>query len=287
MRKGLFMRTILIPTDFSDNALHALVYAQELYKCVRTEFYILHAYADKVYGEFKNSTVEERKKLQKEVKIETEKKLQKLIEQVEGTPPNPMHKFHVVASFDSLVDAVNDFVNQQNIDLVVMGTKGETSHNKTIFGSYTIQLFKYVTCPVLAIPAEAEYRPPRKIVFPTDFMVPYKRRELRLLENLAGNFKSEIHLLYISDFNVLSDRQVDNRLFLKETLKKAYLFFETTETKNKVEAIMDYILSNDIDLLTMVNSRHSLFEDMLYRSSIDELGMKVKIPFLVMQNLPR
>ena len=281
------MRTVLIPTDFSENALHALVYAQELYKCVRTEFYILHAYADQVYGGFKTSTVDERKKMEKEVRIETEKKLKKLIDGVAGVPPNPLHKFSSVASFNSLVDAVNDFVNQQNIDLVVMGTKGETSHNKTIFGSYTIQLFKYVTCPVLAIPAEAKYRQPKRIVFPTDFMVPYKRRELKLLGDLAGSFKSEIHFLYISDFNVLSDRQVDNRLFLKESLKKAYLFFETTETKNKVEAIMEYIVKHQADMLTMVNSRHSLFEDMLYRSSIDELGMKVKIPFLVMQNLPR
>lgn len=281
------MRTILIPTDFSENALHALGYAQELYKCVRTEFFILHAYANEVYGDFKNSTTEDRKKREKEVRMETEKKLKNLIDKVEGSHPNPLHKFTAVASFDSLVDAVNDFVNQQNIDLVVMGTKGETSHNKTIFGSYTIQLFKYVTCPVLAIPEEVEYKQPKKIAFPTDFMVPYKRRELKLLGDLAGSFKSEIHFLYISDFNVMSERQVDNRLFLKESLKKAYLFFDTTGTKNKVEAIMDYILKNKIDVLTMVNSRHSLFEDMLYRSSIDELGMNVKIPFLVMQNLPR
>ena len=48
------MRTVLIPTDFSKNALHALQYAQELYKCERACFFVLHAYADEVYGEFKN-----------------------------------------------------------------------------------------------------------------------------------------------------------------------------------------------------------------------------------------
>jgi hypothetical protein len=37
----------------------------------------------------------------------------------------------------------------------------------------------------------------------------------------------------------------------------------------------------------MVNSRHSFFEDMLYRSTVDLLGLKVGIPFLVMQNLNR
>ena len=281
------MRTVLIPTDFSENALHALAYAQELFKCKRTEFYILHAFADQVYGKFKNNSVEERKKTEQDVRKQTEKKLGELVQQVLGEPPNPLHKFETIAAFDSLVDAVNDFVNQYNIDLVVMGTKGETSDNTTIFGSYTIQVFKYVTCPVLAVPEGGTYQPPKTILFPTDYMLPYKRRELKLLGDLAADFKSEIHCLYISDFEVLSDRQVDNRLFLKDSLSRAYVSFETHPIKNKVEAILDYIASRNVGLLTMVNSRHSFFEDMLYQSSIDKLGLKIKIPFLVMQNLPR
>lgn len=32
------MKTVLIPTDFSKNALHALQYAQELFKCERACF---------------------------------------------------------------------------------------------------------------------------------------------------------------------------------------------------------------------------------------------------------
>lgn len=281
------MRTILVPIDFSENSLHALGYAQELFKCTRTNFYILHAYADAVYKKLLRPTAEERKGIEKEAKSRTEKRLGEIINQIEGIPKNPLHKFEPIASFDSLVDATNDFVNQFDIDLVVMGTKGETSHNKTIFGSYTIQVFKYVTCPVLAIPAEVQFKNPKKVLFPTDYMIPYKRREIRLLYDLAREYKSEMHFLYISDFEVLNERQIDNRLFLKGELTKGYLFFETTQTQNKVKAILEYIADNDVDILTMVNSRHSMFEDMLYRSSIDELGMKVKIPFLVMQNLPR
>ncbi len=49
------MRTILIPTDFSNNAMHAIEYALQLYKCERTNFYFLHAYADEVYGPFKKN----------------------------------------------------------------------------------------------------------------------------------------------------------------------------------------------------------------------------------------
>ena len=49
---------------------------------------------------------------------------------------------------------VNYMMLEMNIDLVIMGTKGETSDHNTTFGSYTIEVFKYVKCPVLAIPED-------------------------------------------------------------------------------------------------------------------------------------
>ncbi|WP_350285335.1 universal stress protein [uncultured Croceitalea sp.] len=281
------MRTILIPTDFSENALQALTYAQELYKCTRAEFFLLHAFAEDVYGTYKTTTVEERKTLEQDIRQKTERKLNAIVKSITGDPPNPLHSFITIAAFDSLVDAVNDVVEKYNLDLVIMGTRGENSDHKTTFGSYTIEVFKYVKCPVLAVPAAFEYRQPKVILFPTDYMLPYKRRELKLLGELAGSFKSDIHFLYLSDFDVLSARQEDNQLFLKGNLTKAHLYFEKAPIKNRVETILDHITSKDVGMLTMVNSRHSFFEDMLYSSTIDQLGLKINIPFLVMQNLPR
>ncbi len=281
------MRTILIPTDFSENALHAIKYAQDIFKCERSRFYFLHAYADEVYGQFSSRNQADFNRAKENVKKETEKKLQKLIQDITDTPPNPLHSYESVTDFDSLVDAVNDFVNEINLDLVVMGTRGKTDDKKIAFGSHTIQVFKYVQCPVLAIPQEANYHEPKKILFPTDYMLPYKRRELKLLNGLSGAYKSVIHCLYISDFEDLSYRQLDNKRFLTESLPDAILSFERIGVKNKSEAIQEYIEQKNIDFLVMVNSRHSFLEEMLYRSTIDEIGLTTKIPFLVMQNLPR
>lgn len=280
------MRTILIPTDFSTNAMHAIIYALELYKCERTHFYFLHAYADEVYGSFKKNggETEEQKK---NIQINIEESLKKIVDELTKKHQNIKHIFEGVSAFESLVDGVNHFVNQINVDLVIMGTQGQTANKNVTFGSHTVQVFKYVQCPVLAIPENYEYQQPRKVVFPTDYMLPYKHRELKLLNTLAAEFKSEVHCLYISDFENLSYRQIDNKRFLQESLSDAYLFFERTPVKNKSEAIMEYILEKDIDLLVMVNARHSFLEDMLYRSTVDEIGLHPKIPFLVMQNLPR
>ena len=281
------MRTVLIPTDFSRNAIHAIDYALQLYKCERTNFYFLHAYADEVYGPFKSNGETSFEQQKKTIKKNVGEKLQSIIVQVKKREHNPKHSFEAIAAFDSLVDAVNDFANQINIDLIIMGTQGQTADKNITFGSHAVQVFKYVQCPVLAIPENYEYQKPKKILFPTDYMLPYKRRELKLLNTLAGDFKSEIHCLYISDFQDLSHRQIDNKRFLQEELSKGYVFFETTPVKNKAEAIMEYITKNDIQLLVMVNSRHSFLEDMLYRSTVDIIGLQPKIPFLVMQNLPR
>jgi len=281
------MRTVLIPTDFSTNAVHAMEYAIQLYKCERTKFYFLHAYADEVYGPFKKNGDEPIEVQKNVIRKNVDESLNKIVAEFIEKYHNPKHSFEAVSIFESLVDAVNDCANKINVDLVIMGTQGQTANKKITFGSHTVQVFKYVQCPVLAIPENFEYQQPKKIVFPTDYMLPYKRRELKLLNTLAAEFKSEVHCLHISDFEDLSHRQIDNKRFLQESLPNAYLFFERTPVKNKGEAIMEYISEKDIDLLVMVNARHSFLEDMLYRSTIDEIGLNPKIPFLVMQNLAR
>ena len=45
------MRKILVPTDFSENAMNALKFATELFKYDISEFYIMHAYQDDIYTE--------------------------------------------------------------------------------------------------------------------------------------------------------------------------------------------------------------------------------------------
>lgn len=277
----------MIPTDFSTNATHAIAHALQLYKCERTTFYFLHAYADDIYGPLKGKGKEVTEELKTQKRKEVDGALQEIVDGLTAKYHNPKHTYKTISAFDSLVDAVNDHTRQMNIDLVIMGTQGQTSDKKITFGSHTVQVFKYVQCPVMAIPEGYEFQQPKRIVFATDYMLPYKRRELKLLNTLAADFKSEVHCLYISDFDDLSHRQLDNRRFLQESLPNAYLFFDRRPVKNKSEVIMEYIAEKEANLLVMVNARHSFLEDMLYRSTVDEIGLNPKIPFLVMQNLPR
>ena len=281
------MRKIVVPTDFSENAFNALKYACEIFKYERSEIYVLHAFADEVYhmGNITDRNLLDKRK--DEVEQESAGLLKELLEKIKEYSPNPRHAFTAIPAFGSLIDEVNDLVNKENIDIVVMGTRGAANDRSITFGSNTLMVMKYVQCPVMAIPENYAYHPPKELLFPTNYLIPYKRRELKLLCELSGSFRSNIHLLYIDPMRNLSLRQEDNREFLKNELQKANLTFETTEEKDKTIAITKYIVHQNIDMLVMVNTRHSHLEDMLMPSTVNTLGLHIKIPFLVLQNIAR
>jgi nucleotide-binding universal stress UspA family protein len=281
------MRKIIVPTDFSDNAYNALKYACEIFKYERSEIIILHAYADEVYqrGELTDRSLFDKKK--EEIGQRSSESLKGLLKRIREYSPNPKHTIIPIAAFGSLIDEVNDLVNKGDTDVVVMGTRGAANDRSNTFGSNTLMVMKYVQCPVLAIPEDYRYHPPRELLFPSNYLIPYKRRELKLLCELTGSFRSTIHMLYIDPMKSLSLRQEDNREFLRRELSKANLVFETTEEKDKTVAITKYILHRNIDLLVMVNTRHSPLEEMLMPSTVSTLGLHIKIPFLVLQNIAR
>lgn len=281
------MKKILIPTDFSENGMNALRYAVELFKYERCDFFILHAYADEVYD---HNTVVSREifnELKERVHKDSDMALEKVLSEIKKISPNPRHEFKLLSMFGSLIDEANDLVDKENMDILIMGTRGETDDRKLTFGSNTLQVLKYVKCPLLVIPSGCSYNPPKYILFPTDYQLPFKRRELKLFSTLTKSFRSVINFLYISDFDKLSIRQEDNKYFLKKSLPNTELIFHQEAAEDLTCAINQFIESNEIDFLIMVNSRRSYLENLLDQSTIDKIGLRIKIPFLAMQNLQR
>ncbi|MHA7056277.1 universal stress protein [Aquimarina sp. M1] len=248
---------------------------------------IFHAYADEVYD---HDTLTSRKileKLKTKVHKASDRELSKIRSCIHQISPNPRHQYETISVFGTLIDEANDLVDKRNIDVVVMATRGKTDDRKSTFGSNTLQVLKYVKCPVLAIPEEYSYDPPKNILFPADYMFPFKRRELKLLNTLTKSFRSSINFLHVSKYKKLSMRQKDNKAFLKECLPDAALSFHTFYETDVTIAINKFIQENEINMVVMINSRHSYLECILYESTIDKIGLHIKIPFLTMQNLQR
>tara|TARA_B100000809_G_C15140796_1_gene533230 strand:- start:1102 stop:1947 length:846 start_codon:yes stop_codon:yes gene_type:complete len=281
------MQKVLIPTDFSETSMNAIKYAMSLLKYDKIDFTIMNAFADEVYKSTKEMSREDFEKFkntyQKNVASEFQKEIAKIIE----ASPNSKHSYNYISRFGDLVDETNEIVDTENIDLIVMGTKGKGNDKNITFGSNTLQVIKYVKCPVLAVPLGYHESFIEKILFPSDYLMSFKRRELKLVSTLAMSFGASIDFLYVSDFIKYTHRQLDNKSFLDNYFVDNKCNFLQISGKGITDSINKTVEDHKIDILVMVNQRHSYLENILYNSTIEEIGLQIKTPFLVLQNLHR
>ncbi|WP_225035128.1 universal stress protein [Winogradskyella sp. SM1960] len=281
------MLSILLPTDFSENSKNAIKYALEFFKYQKVNFYVMHAYRNEFYDHDELVSREVFESVLNKVKTESQDNLDKLVADLKQIAPNPRYTYHSISAYNTLVEEANTIADAHNIDLIVMGTKGKSNARNIVFGSQTFQVLKYVKCPVLAIPENYNNTQPQKILFPTNYLIPYKRRELKLLSVLAKSYRSEIDVVYISTSPKLSIRQEDNQSFIKDTLSPNKVNFIIEDNKKIADAITNYIKKNSIEMITMINTQHSFLEDMLFPSTIDKVSIGLDIPLLAFQNTLR
>ncbi|MEH6537186.1 MAG: universal stress protein [Psychroserpens sp.] len=281
------MLSILLPTDFSENSMNAIKYALEFFKYQKTQFYFMHAYQNEFYDHEELISRDVFEDILDGIRNESQTNLENLLNKVKEIAPNPRFTYHIISAYNTLVEEANLIAEGKNIDLIVMGTKGKSDERHIVFGSHTFQVLKYVECPVLAIPANYTNTQPKHILFPTNYLIPYKRRELKLLSVLAKSYRSVIDVLYISKSSKLSIRQEDNQVFINDTLCDNEVNFCQEDSKKIAETIKNYIKEKNIDIITMVNTQHSFLEDMLFPSIIDKVSLGLEIPLLAMQNATR
>ena len=120
-------KRILIPVDFSENALNAIHYAQHLYKNVDCDFYLLNAFHVKGYSLDNMMMVPESgEPTYERAKNQSEKGLEKLVEQLKLHSDNTKHTYHTISVFNALIEAVKNTIDKNDIDVVIMGSKGKT-----------------------------------------------------------------------------------------------------------------------------------------------------------------
>lgn len=278
-------KRILLPTDFSKNALNAVRYAVDLYSEVPCDFYFLNAFRISGYSIDSLTPPEEGDVAYESAKEEAEVGLAKLLDILELHTDNPRHQYHTIATYNSLLYAIRTSIARYDIDLVVMGTKGITGAESLIFGTNTINIMEGITeCPVLAVPEDYHYSPPRDIVFPTDYKAAYKRRELNYLLEIAKLHKAFIRVLHIKKESRLSRDQESNQELLMAILEGSDHSFHTLEDMKVHKGIGAFVESRESDMVAFINRKHTFFGKILSRPLAKELGYHYSIPLLALND---
>ena len=198
--------------------------------------------------------------------------------------PNKNHKFEIISAFNTLTDEVNELCQKKEIDFIVMGTQGATGAKQLFLGSNTVFVIRKAKVPVLVIPKNYMFRPIQKILFPSDFLYPYKKDEVYHIIKISKMHKARIILFHVWEVQDMNESQEKNKDGLLKELKNGSFEQVQVQGKKLPEALSDRINENDIDLLVMMNRNHSFFERLLLKQNIDQIGFHIQIPFLVIRD---
>tara|TARA_R110001583_G_scaffold116003_1_gene266622 strand:- start:1210 stop:2058 length:849 start_codon:yes stop_codon:yes gene_type:complete len=275
------MKRIILPTDFSDNAYNAIRYAVKLFKDVKCTFYLLHTYTPAIYqaeyvlhspGQIGLGDIYQENSLNQ---------LNELKKKVTSEFNNKNHTFMVHSAFNILVDEIVETAKKENADLVIMGTQGATGAKEIFIGTNTVHVIKRGCCPILAIPPNVEFEVPKEILFPTDFEIDYQKEQLNEIMDLSARFKSKINVMHVSSGYDLNDTQLKNKAKLDSLLGTTPHLFHEEPNQEIMTAINTFQQKKQIDILAMIQNKHTFLERLFIEPIIKKLGFHETIPFLV------
>lgn len=271
-------KKILLPTDFSDNAWNAIIYALKLYANESCDFYLLNSI------KIKGSTMSNfSSKLSSTIRKSAFKDMLELKQMIERVNANANHNFEILVSNADLKDALETAIKKHTIQMIIMGTKGASGAKEFFFGSNNVNVINKVRlCPILTIPDQFDFVEPKKIAFSTDFNRLYKEEELAPLKEITDLYNSEINIVHLNNEEHLNEVQEYNSKILENDLKDYnHHFFWIPNYGKKANDINDFIKEQKINMLAMVNYKHSFIEKITKEPVIKTIGFHPFIPFLV------
>ncbi len=242
---------ILVPIDFSENAIQAFRIALEFARKFDATIDLLHVIVEEFtlsdeFSFFSSDDSEEyRKKINDFLKKVTKQdnykaRLKKL----------------KVKSFISFGDPKNIIIrSSEDYDMLIMGAKGEGKADEKILGSITEFVINNANCPVMSVPVNIEEFSIDKFILCEDF----DQLDLETLDFFEKlNDLSSINIKFYHAVEVKDNEnnlRIHNHSTFKKLVKKKLSsdeFFYDREVKPLPDAIIDHIQKSKAPILALV-----------------------------------
>ena len=278
------MKKIAILTDFSDNAWNALFTALKLHEVKEVLFYIIHFFEPSYADVLGKKSKERLAVLYESLSKHSTAQLKAIEDYLKLHHKNPLHQFKTVSKGDDLIDGLKDFLKKNQVDLIVMGTRGATKSRDVFMGSNAVKLARKIeNYPILAVPEKHDFKELSTIVFPTDFSHTYAGKELGPLKELAKEWNSKLIVLQVSQRSILSKTQLENKELLIKEFCDLKIDFQSIELQISINESIKRVVENaGADMIAMIKYSHTFFERLTREPVIKKMTFQTKIPMLIL-----
>ena len=280
------MKTILVPTDFSDNATHAAEYAYDLAKQLKAKLILCNAFI--VPAEIPEAgmviwPMDDYQHIMDDSLAELEKLSARL--QSDESKDDNKPKITCVNEMGDFNGVLNQLIENRHVDMVVMGTHGR-DFSKYLLGNHAKGAIDYASKPLLLIPPKVDIKPIKKIAFATDFKHPDE--DLKFVYELipfARMLDAEILITHIAKGKEHADSFKELiGPFLTDLSNKsnyAHIYYRICEGDKPDDGLNWLCVHGHVDILAMVHHSHSFLHGLLNGSVTQKMASKIEIPLLV------
>jgi nucleotide-binding universal stress UspA family protein len=277
------MKKILVPTDFSKSAQLAIDVASDIAKKAHAELILLHVVEEIAGNSFSvKSQIEPSDNWEDKIftmrLIEKGKKaLAKVAADLTAAGVRTKQELRLGTPFHGM----RTIITEHKVDLVVMGTSGNTKLDEAIIGTNTEKVVRHANCPVLTVqkkPATSDFK---NIVYATS-MSEDEEVFSRIVRKTQQMYDSTIHLVRINTpGNFQRDAQV--KKYMQNFAKKLQLKNFTLNVFNDLseeEGIVYFADSINADMIAMATHGRTGFAHVLAGSIAEDVVSHAKRPVL-------
>lgn len=271
------MKSILVPTDFSENAFTALNYAITIAHKFGYSVEVFHAFLMPPTGstvmvniiDILEKNAREALDVLK-VRVESEIPLASSIQIT-------YEAFH-----GTVVGVIKRRCSQKKKSLVVMGSQGETSFTDRWLGTNASDASKNLDIPLLILPAHTQMRPTPRFLFAVDLKVQERTDAFKFIADLTHHLNAQIKFVHIQ--NRTSD--APNAEHYCSQLENAFgnTFREITYLANSdIEVgITEAINLYRPDILITIRQNYRFLDSIFHTSVSQKLIRKTTVPIFVL-----
>lgn len=281
MKKTELMLTqishILVPTDFSANAINAMQLAISIATRSDAKITVVHACHMPYSDEHMPPTMIQN--LMEANQLRAEGEMNKFMAENAAVFNYKNINTKVLVGF--AVESILDFAETAQVDLIVIGTQGVNSIEDRLFGTVTWNIIKRSNIPVIAMPVMSN-----EICF-KNIMIPFEGTDsdndiINYVLKFAEKYEAIVHgVHFIQDSSTYNKGSIDKlqSRFRKELESEALQLHFPAE-KNITEGIKKFASRNNVDMICMVTHNHGLFSTIFHMSITRNIALYSQIPLL-------
>lgn len=244
------MKTILVATDFSKNAEHALEYALIFAKKLNASIYLIW-----VDNTISDETVLDT--ISGDLRIEKKAYLENLIKEYKAKTPEII--FKLILRKGKVYQEIAKAAAHINADMIFAGTHGVSGYEQHWIGSNAYRIVTQAPCPVFTLRGTYGIGSSlKKILLPLDSSLETKQK-LPFVCDLAKRFNAKVHLLKVYNTSIgVIRKRIDkfgddaSKCLVENNMD---FMIENIEVKNVAASIIDYSLKNNIDLIAIMTDQ--------------------------------